>query len=74
MKIAKDQERTKKTVRLPPDLSAEIDQEAEDRGVSSNDVIVERLRSAPLAGEIARLSAEITEIKAMIRQLIASIG
>jgi hypothetical protein len=74
MEITKDQERVKKTLRLPRDLSVEVDQEAEARGTSANEVIVDRLRSAPLAGEVARLSGEIAEIKAMIRQLIASIG
>jgi hypothetical protein len=74
MEITKDQERVKKTLRLPPDLSADVDQEADVRGTSANEIIVERLRSAPLASEIARLSGEIAEIKAMIRQLIASIG
>jgi len=74
MEIPKDHDQVKKTLRLPRELSDEIERAAKAHGNSANAEMIERLRSAPVADELARLSGEVAEIKSMIRQLLASVG
>ena len=74
MEISKDQELVKKTLRLPRALNDEIQAAADSRGVSLNAEIVERLQASFRADELARLSSEIAEMKAVIRQLVAAVG
>lgn len=74
MKNKKDLDRVEKTLRLPRDLSEEIELAAKAHEVSANAEMVDRLRAAPVADELVRLSSEIAELKAMIRQLLVSIG
>jgi predicted HicB family RNase H-like nuclease len=71
MEISKDQELVKKTLRLPRALNDEIQAAADARGVSLNAEIVSRLQSSFRADELARLSSEVAEMKALIRQLLA---
>lgn len=74
MKLSKDQEPVKKTIRLPHDLNEEIEWAAKLRGISANAEIVDRLRAATVSDELARLSSEIAEVKAMVRQILTSVG
>lgn len=55
-------------------LSEDIQKAAKSRDHSVNAEIIERLEAAPIAEELARLSNEVAELKAMVRQLLASIG
>jgi predicted HicB family RNase H-like nuclease len=71
MEISKDQELVKKTLRLPRALNEEIQAAADSHGISLNAEIVERLQASFRADELARLSSEIAEMKALIRQLLA---
>jgi predicted HicB family RNase H-like nuclease len=70
MEISKDQE-VKKTLRLPRTLNDELQRAADARGASLNAEIVARLQSSFRADELARLSNEVAEMKALIRQLLA---
>jgi plasmid stability protein len=74
MKISKDQDLVEKTLRLPRDLSEEIKLTAKAHDRSANAEMVERLRAAPVADEVARLAGEIAELKALVRQLLVSVG
>nr|WP_229509012.1 Arc family DNA-binding protein [Massilia sp. CCM 8734] len=60
----------KTALRLPPDLHAEIQAEAERNGHSMNTEILLRLR----AGAPGQLPAELTEIKEMLQRVLDKIA
>ncbi|MDQ1921681.1 toxin-antitoxin system HicB family antitoxin [Massilia pseudoviolaceinigra] len=60
----------KTALRLPPDLHAEIQAEADRQGHSMNTEILFRLRAAAPG----RLPAELDEIKAMLQKVVDAIA
>lgn len=63
-------ERTQRTLRLPPDLDAEVERAAAMAGRSMNDEIVFRLRAYAQAASLTDLAQQTAEVKRMVQQLI----
>lgn len=72
MKITREQqeELVKRTLRIPRGLYDDIQQSAEARAVSVNSEIVERLEAAAVADQFKKLSAEVAEIKKLVKELL----
>lgn len=62
--------RTKKTLRLPPDLQGEIETAAAAAGRSANDEIIHRLRAYAESVTLGEIAKQNGELKRMIQQLI----
>jgi predicted HicB family RNase H-like nuclease len=63
-------ERTQRTLRLPPDLDAEVEEAAARAGRSMNDEIVFRLRAYTQATTLSKVAQQNAELKRMVQQLI----
>lgn len=63
-------ERTQRTLRLPPDLDAEVEEAAAKAGRSMNDEIVVRLRAYAQAASLTDIAQQNAELKRMVQQLI----
>lgn len=71
-KLKKD--RTTTTVRLPPDMHAEIKDTAERRGHAMNDEIVERLRAATDAPTLHEILRQNEKTQAMVQRIIDALS
>lgn len=74
MTNANDQDLVKRTIRIPKALADEIQLAAQRHDLSVNTEIINRLRGASAAERYDALTAEVAELKAMIRRVLASIG
>jgi hypothetical protein len=72
MRITSEQEDelVKRTLRIPRSLYDAIQARADTRGISVNLEIVERLEAAAVSDQFKKLSAEVAEIKKLVRELL----
>lgn len=68
---AEQEEQVKRTLRIPKSLSDEIHAAAASRGVSVNAEITDRLRTSTVADQLTRLSLDMAELKALVREVLS---
>lgn len=67
-------ELVKRTIRIPQTLADEIHHAASQRNVSDNTEIVDRLKAAVAADRHDDIAADVAELKAMIRRVLAAVS
>ncbi|MBC7490075.1 MAG: Arc family DNA-binding protein [Glaciimonas sp.] len=55
---------------MPSDLRAELKDAGERNGRSMNAEIIARLQAAPITDRLDRIERDISEIKAMLREML----
>jgi uncharacterized protein (DUF1778 family) len=70
MSTSSKEQRTKKTLRLPPDLQDEINEAAAAAGRSANEEIIHRLRAHAESVALSDIAKQNAELKRMLQQLI----
>lgn len=70
MSILNKDQRTKRTLRLPPDLDNEITEAAAAAGRSANEEIIHRLQAYAESVALSDIAKQNVELKRMVQQLI----
>lgn len=63
-----------RTLRIPQDLADEIQAAADSHGISVNKEITDRLRTSTVSDQLFKLTQEVSELRALIREVLSLVG